>query len=223
MKKFKNMEKNVHFIPTEQESNVYRSLLTDKYFVLSEKLLMNVSESNRENQFVYIIVDEIIREGDWFIGDGISIRQCTLNNAGNICFKGGWYSGSSNCKKIVLTNDPQLIKDGVQELTKEQLQALVECYPLNYVEVEEFNAYGVDNWKYSINFPPKGKIWHKNNDIESLINGIRARDENNRFSIDVYEYETFILTLGDEPDMQEMSFKKDEMKEIYNFLKQYYE
>jgi hypothetical protein len=41
-------------------------------------------------------------EGDWFIGDNISLQQCTLNNAGNINFKGGWYSGSSNTKKSLL-------------------------------------------------------------------------------------------------------------------------
>lgn len=68
------------------------------------------------------------------------------------------------------------------------------------------------------------KTWLKNNDKSDVINDIRVRDEHNRFSIDVYEYETFILSLGkEEPNIQEMSFLKNEMKEIYDFLKQYYE
>lgn len=67
------------------------------------------------------------------------------------------------------------------------------------------------------------KIWKNDGDVEDLINSIRVRDENNRFSIDVYEYEHFIISVGDEPNMQEMAFKKDEMKNIYEFLKQYYE
>lgn len=68
------------------------------------------------------------------------------------------------------------------------------------------------------------KIWHKNNDIDSIINDIKVKDENNRFTISVYEYKDFVLSLGkDDSDIQEMGFTKDEMKEIYNFLKQYYE
>lgn len=67
------------------------------------------------------------------------------------------------------------------------------------------------------------KKWLKNSNKSDIINDIRVRDEHNRFSIDVYEQETFIISLGkEEPDIQEMSFTKDEMKEIYEFLKQYY-
>lgn len=61
-----------------------------------------------KQQHLYIISDDEIKEGDWFIGDNISIKQCTLNNGGNINFKGGWYSGSTNCKKIIATTDTSL-------------------------------------------------------------------------------------------------------------------
>ena len=61
-----------------------------------------------EPQHLYIISDDEIKEDDWFIGDNISIKQCTLNNGGNINFKGGWYSGSTNCKKIIATTDTSL-------------------------------------------------------------------------------------------------------------------
>ena len=60
------------------------------------------------NNFIYILSDDEIKEGDWFIGDNISIKQCTLNNGGNINFKSGWYSGSTNCKKIIATTDTSL-------------------------------------------------------------------------------------------------------------------
>ena len=60
------------------------------------------------NNFIYILNEDEIKEGDWFIGDNISIKQCTLNNGGNINFKGGWYSGSTNCKKIIATTDTSL-------------------------------------------------------------------------------------------------------------------
>jgi hypothetical protein len=54
------------------------------------------------HQHLYLTSSDKINEGDWFIGDNISLQQCTLNNAGNINFKGGWYSGSSNTKKSLL-------------------------------------------------------------------------------------------------------------------------
>lgn len=58
------------------------------------------------------------------------------------------------------------------------------------------------------------KIWHKSGSKDDLISD----------RITVYEGESFILSLSkDDYNSQEMQFEKDEMEEIYNFLKQYYE
>jgi len=150
--------KNVHLITTEKESNLYRNLLTNNMFVLSTKLLMNVSESNRENKFIYITNDEIIREGNYYLmcwsKDNILNKPIKADK--NVKLQ-------SSCLKIVLTNNPDLITEGVQEISEEFLKQFVTS-PVDYVEVEEFNGYleqlydGADT-----------KITLKNGDVEKLL------------------------------------------------------
>lgn len=91
---------------------------------------------NGEKFNLFITSDEEIKEGDWFIGDKINLRKCTLNNAGNINYKGGWYSGSTNCKKIILTTDQDLINDGVQAIDDEFLVWFVKNSNCEEVETK---------------------------------------------------------------------------------------
>jgi len=64
------------------------------------------------------------------------------------------------------------------------------------------------------------KKWLNNSDITDSINYIRVKEnEVDSLSIDVYEQSDFILSFGE----KEMPFTKNEMKNFYEFLKQYYE
>ena len=64
------------------------------------------------------------------------------------------------------------------------------------------------------------KKWLISKDITDSINWIRVKEnEKESVSIDVYEQSDFIISFGE----KEMTFIKEEMKNFYNFLKQYYE
>lgn len=64
------------------------------------------------------------------------------------------------------------------------------------------------------------KKWLENKNIDDCINFIRVKEnEKESLSIDVYEYFSFVISFGE----KEMEFTKDEMKNFYEFLKQYYE
>lgn len=109
------------------------------------------SFQSNDNQHLYITSDDEIKEGDWFIGDNISLKQCTLNNAGNINFKGGWYSGSENCKKIIATTDTSLkVKtyyeiEGNQEVNLPQpSQQFIEKYIESYNKGEVITNISVE-------------------------------------------------------------------------------
>jgi hypothetical protein len=117
--------KNIHLIATEKPSRLYKqtgALVLDK---LSEVSNDGISI----NQNIYITSDEEIKEGDWFINK---------NGLISICVKAleEWLkTNKSELKKIILTTDPDLIKDGVQAIDNEFLEWFVENPSCAFVEV----------------------------------------------------------------------------------------
>lgn len=95
-------------------------------------------------QNIYITSDEEIKEGDWFIRDG-SIHKCFRVHKTDIEFLtsiDSVYCGSNTfwskefCKKIILTTDQDLIKDGVQEIDNEFLEWFVKNPSCEEIEVD---------------------------------------------------------------------------------------
>ena len=65
--------------------------------------------SHHTNQHLYIISDDEIKEGDWFINDLNQIKKCTSRDTeGYIDFEGGFNTKPSSCKKIIATTDTTL-------------------------------------------------------------------------------------------------------------------
>ncbi len=100
-------------------------------------------------QNIYITSDEEIKEGDWVIykkfmfplkvvldQDGYHIIN---NGIGEVV--GGYYSLQERYKKIIITTDQDLIKDGVQAIDDEFLNWFVKNPSCEWVEVEKmFNV-----------------------------------------------------------------------------------
>lgn len=114
--------KNIFILETEKRSNV---VLNPTNEALKRILKYNPSKiqigQGVDNQFIYITNEE--KPSLYAIGkDGgfNKVFKYPLNNSTN--------------KNIVLTNDPKLIADGVQELTEEQIRQIISV-PLDYVEV----------------------------------------------------------------------------------------
>lgn len=62
-----------------------------------------------KHQHLYIISDDEIKEGDWFINDLNQIKKCTSRDTeGYIDFEGGFNTKPSSCKKIIATTDSSL-------------------------------------------------------------------------------------------------------------------
>lgn len=83
------------------------------------------------NQFIYITNEEKIENKNYVLSS-LSIGVLYLDgiiNTVEMLAEEQW-------KKVILTNDPKLIADGVQELTEEQLKEIVSVYPLDYAEVK---------------------------------------------------------------------------------------
>jgi hypothetical protein len=144
--------KNTHVLPTDKPSRlgyltkkgkeVYKDLR------LFDRLMPNILDS--ENQNIYITSDEEIKEGDWFVvelfkitgeSDGLHIEKCTkLDDVWCNNFNVTYTRHKDNCKKIILTTDQDLIKDGVQAIDDEFLEWYVQNPSCEEIEVKHFGT-----------------------------------------------------------------------------------
>jgi len=95
--------KNIHVLPTDKPSNY----------------VTNYMEQNMQWQNIYITNDEEIKEGDWhFKNDKMVTKSHIIDDT---------------CKKIILTTDQDLIKDGVQAIDDEFLEWFVKNPNCEYI------------------------------------------------------------------------------------------
>ena len=112
--------KNIHILPTDKPSRLH--LWTDEKGTRLE-LCELVYSHTRNTQHLYITNDEEIKEGDWFYNPFINEIQINCN--------------SKDCKKIILTTDGDLIKDGVQKIDDEFIEWFVNNPRCEWVEVKK--------------------------------------------------------------------------------------
>ena len=130
--------KNLHLLPTDKPTrlhNTFNTLRLEKGYDLSPS-----------NLNIYITSNEEIKEGDCFL----SKEEIVHNNW-------GWNFGD---KKIILTTDQDLIKDGVQAIDDEFLEWFVKNPLCEEVEVVKDRVFKLDEFnqrefynKYKIIIP----------------------------------------------------------------------
>jgi len=94
--------KNVKLLPTDKPSKLH--LWTDENGSRLELCELEYSHT-RNTQHIYITNDEEIKERDWYYYFGHIIK-----------YEKDEHTLTPNCKKIILTTDQDLIKDGVQAI-----------------------------------------------------------------------------------------------------------
>ena len=123
--------KNIHILPTDKPSILGR-------FIDTNNLFLRVSNDipRGENVNIYITSDEEIKEGDWCIeftpnNEKITeLFKCNEEQVLNIS------TGTDyKYKKIILTTNQDLIKDGVQEISDEFLEWFVKNPSCESVEI----------------------------------------------------------------------------------------
>jgi hypothetical protein len=135
--------KNIHLIPTDKPSRLYKDdnqVLTLNTHPVLKGIFTNGIGSN---QHIYITNSEEIKEGQNYIGDGFS---------GKNKFK--WHKSQvetyPNIKKdvIFLTTDQDLIKDGVQSIDDEFLEWFVNNPSCESIEVCKNPFYEKSNYEH---------------------------------------------------------------------------
>jgi hypothetical protein len=124
--------KNIHVLPTEKPSKLCYD--RDDNLLFAPNAGFTYGDGK---QHLYITSNEEIKVGDYIIElDGNEVF-CSKGVMG----KNDW------CKKIILTTDQDLIKDGVQEISKDFLQWFVKNPSCEYVEVQEKQHFEADKSK----------------------------------------------------------------------------
>jgi hypothetical protein len=141
--------KNIHVLPTPLPSRLVKNNDKNTYALLSGFIKSNPAYTT---QHIYITNDEKPKEDEYYLGedDNIYCLVTTVN-----------YNG----KKIILTTDPDLIKDGVQAIDDEFLQWFVKnpsCEEVS-VKCQHIDKFGnyiddsfhseTDSYLYKITIP----------------------------------------------------------------------
>jgi hypothetical protein len=147
--------KNIHILPTNKPSRLAGSEYITNVQGIDKRVfkfkLWNKFIDNKDLKAVgyiphniYITNDEEIKEGDY-------VGYTTLKNWVPVKYLGGDLTGGE--KKIILTTDPDLIKDGVQAIDDEFLEWFVKNPSCEEVEVKESLIVNVTDFGYKIIIP----------------------------------------------------------------------
>ena len=132
--------KNVHLLPTDKPSRLLKTIPKGN-LILSKSI---TSGSHWENQHIYITSDEEIKEGDLKVGEYYlyfnKVRQFNKIDKLNRAWK--------DYKKIILTTDQDLIKDGVQAIDDTFLEWFVKNPSCEFVKTDKVDTFKKTNEVY---------------------------------------------------------------------------
>ena len=138
--------KNIHILPTDKPSRLAGSEYITNVQGIDKRVfkfkLWNKFIDNKDLKAVgyiphniYITNDEEIKQGDWYLINGLSFSKYD-----------GHFTLGIDCKKIILTTDQDLIEGGVQEIDDEFLEWFVKNPSCEEIEVtSEIKAYDDQN------------------------------------------------------------------------------
>lgn len=141
------MKKNIYLIPTNKPSKLYK--IHDK-LLFEEYPSKTVTAGNHE---LYVISDEEIKEGDWCI----DIDKKVFKHENH-------FPISIGQRKIILTTDQELIKDGVQAIDDNFLEWHVKNSSCEFVETFKIWK-SVTIFEYEITIPKEETNYNMKQEI----------------------------------------------------------
>ena len=118
--------KNIHILPTDKPSEFYS--IDGKHKLANSTMAMDwyISSVGYKPHNICITSDEKIKKLDWYIADN-KLYRASVDHMPELY--------TYPCKKIILTTDQDLIKDGVQAIDDEFLEWFVKNPSCEEVEV----------------------------------------------------------------------------------------
>jgi hypothetical protein len=122
--------KNIHLLPTDKPSRLFVDIDDNKL-----KITQPLSGEYMMNQNIYITSDEEIKEGDYRYS-GVQNNIELVTEFSLKVNKEYWKINPHLYKKIILTTDGDLIKDGVQAIDDKFLEWFVNNPNCEEVEIK---------------------------------------------------------------------------------------
>jgi hypothetical protein len=119
--------KNVHILPTDKPSRLIHNDANQLCYQSNKSFKNDRRWMYRKKFNIYITSDEDIKEGDWCIDKHNFVYKQETDKI---------FSEFTGSKKIILTTDQDLIKDGVQAIDNEFLEWFVKNPSCDEVEVK---------------------------------------------------------------------------------------
>ena len=206
--------KNIHLIPTDKPSRLQLNVNT-KTLILFNNIQSNNESAHLTTQNIFITSDEEIKEGDWFI---FGVNESVLRMLEAACKANIKYNGA---KKIILTTDQGLIKDGVQAIDDEFLEWFVKNPSCEEVEVESglFFYRDGEDIRYKIIIPkqePKKVLTEEDifnqKDIDAVTDYIN-KEQQKQHLIDMMESDEELELYDESREIKLKDVFNDEKKE----------
>jgi hypothetical protein len=131
--------KNLHLLPTDKPSRLCYD--KDDNLLFAPNAGWSIADGK---QHIYITSDSEIKEGDYYL--------CKLSMTLKKCI-GDEYFNNVDEKKIILTTDQDLIKDGVQAIDDQFLEWFVKNPSCEFVEVQKWASLAECGYSYHITIP----------------------------------------------------------------------
>jgi len=162
--------KNIHILPTDKPSRLLCNHTLKSFCFQKEENGMFVNdgkvsgasfwsiEKAKNNGFnpqhIYITSDEEIKEGDWIVycNSVYKVLKVNINKRPVVKMSDGTFE-ISYYKKIILTTDQDLIKDGVQPIDDEFLEWFVKNPSCEEVKTRKIG----EEWIYNADVPKEPK------------------------------------------------------------------
>lgn len=116
--------KNIHILPTKKPS------IPSRLFYKERELIFSKDYHVFNGVNIYITSDEEIKDSDWVYSEArntlLKVKSKTKTSVGTLLIEDDIITpleiNEVDCKKIILTTDQDLIKDGVQAIDDEFLE-----------------------------------------------------------------------------------------------------
>ena len=158
--------KNIHVLPTDKPSRLLKCRFKGHFILDPFTHLEGCFEEGFDPQHIYITNDEEISIGNFMLEIDTNFVLIAQKK----------YIDIDNYKKIILTTDHALIKDGVQAIDDEFLEWFVMNPSCERVEVEKEFIQTPDNLKdgfyYKIIIPEEELVNHSSSVLNNLHNKI---------------------------------------------------
>jgi hypothetical protein len=131
--------KNIHILPTDKPSRLHIDH-SGLFFSPKYQLSSNIN-SIVQGRNIYITSDEEIKEGDWAMSIYKGLIKVSDSELKIKSYVHYFFT------KIILTTDSDLINDGIQAIDDEFLEWFVKNSSCEFVEVEKWTDYKLENDK----------------------------------------------------------------------------